>query len=73
MAPPSGLGRQATADAISKPADTGADVDNLAKSLLDGMNQIVYHDDRQVALLTVGKVYGREPQVRIIVRQIQEA
>lgn len=33
------------------------DVDNLAKSFLDGLNGIAWHDDRQVIGLTVEKVY----------------
>ena len=37
-----------------------ADVDNLAKSILDAMNGIVYLDDRQVTRLLVEKYYADE-------------
>jgi len=33
----------------------GPDLDNLSKSVMDAMNQIVYMDDRQVAVLIVSK------------------
>ena len=33
----------------------GADIDNLAKLVLDAMNGVVYHDDRQVVRLVVEK------------------
>ena len=32
------------------------DIDNLAKFVLDAMNGVVYHDDRQVCQLRVAKV-----------------
>ena len=35
--------------------DTGKDLDNLAKAILDACNGICYHDDRQVAHLTLSK------------------
>jgi len=35
--------------------DTALDVDNIAKSLLDGLKNIVFHDDRQVSELLVRK------------------
>ena len=31
------------------------DLDNVAKSILDGMNKICYQDDEQVVLLVVSK------------------
>lgn len=36
---------------------TRTDVDNLAKFVLDSLNQIIYVDDRQIASLQVFKVY----------------
>jgi Holliday junction resolvase RusA-like endonuclease len=71
LAPPCGLSKASLAAALSSHSPTGPDVDNLAKSLLDGMNRVVYHDDRQVAKLTVAKIYGREPHVKIRVQQIR--
>lgn len=37
-----------------------ADVDNLAKFVLDGMNQIVFSDDRLITSLTAEKEYDEE-------------
>jgi crossover junction endodeoxyribonuclease RusA len=35
------------------PATARADLDNLAKSVLDGLNGVAFDDDRQIAKLTV--------------------
>jgi Holliday junction resolvase RusA-like endonuclease len=42
--------------------DTTCDVDNLAKFVLDAMNTIIYHDDRQITHLTVTKVYTEDAE-----------
>ena len=36
------------------------DVDNLAKAVLDALTCVAWHDDRQVARLTVVKAYAQE-------------
>lgn len=36
----------------------GKDVDNIASTILDGINKIAYGDDRQVAMLQVKRTYG---------------
>ncbi len=38
------------------------DVDNLAKSVLDGMNKIVYDDDSQIIVLLTSKEYAMEDE-----------
>ena len=45
------------------------DGDNVLKSILDGLNEVSYHDDTQVIEASVRSVYGRESctQVRITV------
>lgn len=43
------------------------DVDNYAKSVLDGMNGIAYADDKQVCRLTVEKVYAKEAGVDVAI------
>ena len=45
------------------------DLDNLAKSVLDALRGLVYHDDAQIVRLDLSKQYG-EPGVVI---RIQEA
>ena len=39
-----------------------ADIDNIIKSILDGMNKIIYHDDSQVAALDVSKYFDCEEE-----------
>lgn len=41
------------------------DVDNIAKSLADGMNGVVYRDDCQVYEVTVEKYYSPRPRVEV--------
>lgn len=50
---------------------TKPDCDNIAKIILDPLNQIAYDDDSQVCSLKTEKVYGTEPQVRVILRKIE--
>lgn len=45
------------------------DIDNIAKAFLDGMNGIVYLDDKQVVSLHVTKVYGSPACVNILVKE----
>jgi len=45
------------------------DIDNLAKSLLDGMNGVVFKDDSQIISLHCTKVYASEPGVDIMVKE----
>ncbi len=33
------------------------DIDNIAKSILDGLNGVAYIDDKQVVQLTISKKY----------------
>lgn len=45
------------------------DIDNLAKSLLDGMNGVVFKDDSQIVSLHCTKVYASEAGVDIMVKE----
>ena len=36
------------------------DCDNIAKSILDGLNKIAFHDDTQITTLIVTKYYTTE-------------
>jgi len=49
---------------------TKPDCDNLAKSYLDCMSGLVYHDDRQVIVLHIEKFYSLEPRTEIIVQRV---
>ena len=55
--------RQAALDGPSYPPRP--DVDNIAKTVLDGMNGVVYADDAQVTYLKVTKKYAEEGSVTV--------
>ena len=42
-----------------------SDCDNIAKIVLDALNNIAYDDDRQVCSLTVKKFYSTYPRVEV--------
>ena len=48
------------------------DSDNIAKSILDALNNIVYVDDSQVTCLLVFKIYGEEAKVEVELEEIGE-
>ena len=48
---------------------TRPDIDNYAKSLLDGMNGVVYADDSQIVDLQVQLRYGLEARVEVLVSE----
>lgn len=48
------------------------DCDNLAKIVLDALNNIAYKDDSQVCELVVVKKYGTEPKVTVRLTEIEE-
>lgn len=41
--------------------NTKGDVDNLAKSVLDGINGVLYVDDKQIAKLNIARQYSKNP------------
>lgn len=48
------------------------DLDNYAKSILDGLNGIAYEDDAQVTRLSVEKFYtSGEPLVEVYIRSLK--
>ena len=44
------------------------DIDNVIKSVLDGLNGVAYEDDKQVVKLTANKYYGVQPRVEITIK-----
>jgi Holliday junction resolvase RusA-like endonuclease len=72
--------RWPTADASSEfevtinlflPDARARDVDNIAKSVLDGLNQNIWKDDRQVARLVVNRHVDRErPHTRVSIARL---
>lgn len=41
------------------------DIDNVIKIVLDGLNKVAYHDDKQVTKVVVTKAYGEEPYIEV--------
>jgi len=60
--------------AYGNPATTGDDVDNIAKAVLDALNECAYDDDRQVSDIKSGKYYGPVPNtlVSLLLHDYQE-
>jgi Holliday junction resolvase RusA-like endonuclease len=48
------------------------DASNILKSVEDGMNGVVYHDDSQIINIHVTKVYSSLPGVDICVKECLE-
>ncbi len=46
------------------------DTDNIAKIILDSLNDLAYADDKQVVKLTVHKWFSEEPRVEIILKEV---
>ena len=46
------------------------DTDNIAKIVLDALNQLAYDDDKQVVELEVAKFYSDVPRVEIEIKEI---
>ena len=59
--PKSATKKQVQSGHIKKP-----DIDNLAKTVLDAMNGLIYHDDSQITSLEMRKIYAENPYIQII-------
>lgn len=71
---PKSYSKKATKDCLSglvRPTKK-SDIDNFSKSLMDGMNGIVYKDDSQVVDLHVKKIYSAVPGVDVCVLEEHE-
>ena len=47
-----------------------SDIDNCAKSVMDGLNGAAYHDDKQVVDLKAEKWYAFEPKTEVTVMEV---
>jgi Holliday junction resolvase RusA-like endonuclease len=45
------------------------DLDNLAKSVLDALNGVIYQDDSQIVSLHMTKVYSQYPGIDLLIRE----
>ena len=46
------------------------DLDNVVKSVIDGMDKVVFDNDSQITSIHATKVYGEVAKVEILVRQV---
>ena len=44
-----------------------SDIDNLQKSIFDGMNGVAYNDDKQIVFVYAEKVWAEQDNVRVII------
>lgn len=55
---------------INTPCTRYGDWDNMAKSICDAMNGMVYDDDKQIVIGTLCKMYSEEDAIKIMVKEI---
>lgn len=67
---PASWSRRKKAEAIGKPCPVKPDIDNILKLILDGINGIVFVDDKQVVSLVASKIYGETPRTTVQVTEI---
>ncbi len=46
------------------------DIDNLAKTVLDGLNGVAYKDDNQIIELKLQKRYGENPRTQVFITEV---
>ena len=49
------------------------DLDNMLKSVTDGLNKIAYKDDRQIVKIVAEKRYSETDQVIVVIKEIENA
>ncbi len=63
--------KQAIMDGTVLPTKS-PDVDNVAKSILDGLNNVAYTDDRQILSLSIKKQYSFDTKAPFTVVKIEK-
>lgn len=53
--------------AVGKTHTSKPDIDNLIKSVLDGLNGIAFEDDARIAAITAEKIYALDPFIEITI------
>ncbi len=64
--------KKKAAEHMNRPHTQKPDLDNLVKSLKDGLNRIAYADDGQVAECVSRKVWGPTAKTVVIVEALSE-
>lgn len=47
------------------------DCDNVAKAILDSLNDVAYADDSGIAKLSIEKIYGETPEARVTLTELE--
>lgn len=55
---------------IGQPYNKKPDIDNIAKIILDGLNEVAYKDDNQVVELVVHKTYAEQDYVEVEIKEL---
>ena len=50
---------------------TKPDADNIAKLVLDALNEVAYIDDKQIISLSVQKYYAEKPRIEITIKELK--
>lgn len=69
---PQSYSKKRSEDCLSgfeRPIKRNGDLDNMAKAILDAMNEVVYVDDCQIVSLHAKKVYGTIALVEVMVTE----
>jgi len=46
------------------------DADNIIKIVADALNDVAYHDDKQIVDVQCRKFYSEEPRIEVIIREV---
>lgn len=63
--PPESLSKNKKNALLFTPYDKKPDCDNLAKAILDSLNELAYKDDKQITYLSIEKIYGLENKIEV--------
>lgn len=48
------------------------DLDNVIKSVCDGLNGVAYDDDKQITFITAAKYYSEPPGVKVVIAEVND-
>lgn len=57
---------------LGQPYTKKPDIDNIAKSILDALNDVAYDDDSHISELVIHKLYGEQAKALIEIKEIKE-
>ncbi len=65
--------KQEAARGLALRAVCTPDIDQIVKAALDGLNKVVFRDDRQVVSIRANQRYGDRPRLEIEIREVEQA